>query len=104
MTFCVCPIHDDGGFGVASSIDTIVVEGVNSLVAVGRQVDQRSTPKRTLDVCAKVETSDNAEIVTAAPQGPVEVRVGQLVNFDDETRCEDNFVIDNVVAGPSILL
>lgn len=52
----------------------------------------------------EIEASDNAEIVTAATQGPVEIRVGVLVDIDNDARCKDKLVIDDVVASPSILL
>lgn len=53
---------------------------------------------------AEIEASDNAEIVPAATQGPIEIWVRGLVDIDDDTRCKDKLVIDDVVASPSILL
>lgn len=53
---------------------------------------------------AEVEASDDAKVVTTAAQGPIEIRVGGLVDVNDNTRCEDKLVVNDVVASPSILL
>lgn len=74
------------------------------MVAVSRKIDQRSTPERALDMSAKVKASDDAEIVTATTQSPVEVRIRSPVHINDDTRCEDKFVIDDVVTCPAIFL
>ena len=100
----VVEIEEKGGVWVGGSVVGEIVECGDERGVGCDGVGSRSSPHGALGEGFKIEAGDDAEVVTAAAEGEVEVRMRGPIYVDDLGVCEDDLgrrLEDELYSGES---